>query len=116
MRLRVLQAEFLRLDEEDSSGARSFTRLGDAKGDADGVMFLCPKCFAENGGEVGTHSILIWFQGSRSTFPVRWEARGSSIDDLTLSPSIALNENMKDVPGEPPICRWHGHVTNGDAT
>jgi hypothetical protein len=36
---------------------------------------------------------------------------GDSLDDLTLSPSVNL-----DTPDSGPnSCKWHGHVTKGEA-
>lgn len=63
---------------------------------ADGVMFLCPKCFQANGGSVGTHSIICWrprVPDDVAPKPGRWELVGTGIDDLTLvagSSSILL--------------------------
>jgi len=98
-----------------------FTKIGspghyddvDSLADAHGVMFLCPKCFAKNGGPVGTHSILAWFRDrgvptDEAPGPGRWIASGASYADLTLSPSINL-ENAGRVG-----CQWHGFVTNGE--
>jgi hypothetical protein len=39
----------------------------------------------------------------KKTHP-RWEVAGTSLEDLTISPSIAVGEN--------PEC-WHGHIQNG---
>ncbi len=36
-------------------------------GNADRVMFLCPKCFADNGGEKGTHRIATSPAGALQT-------------------------------------------------
>jgi len=82
---------------------------------ADGIEFLCPKCFAENGGEVGTHLIQVFFAGGDAPDTlghdsegktVRWNALGSGFDDLTLTPSIYVKVG----------CGWHGFVTNGEVT
>lgn len=79
--------------------------------DADGVLFLCPLCYRTNNGKIGTHSVLCWFRGrvpdDRHPGPGRWDVTGTSIDDLSLSPSIQLLGGG---------CSWHGFVTNGDAT
>jgi hypothetical protein len=81
--------------------------------EAQGIRFLCPKCFVKNGGNVGTHLILIWFR-DRSVpadalpGPGRWIATGTGYADLTMSPSINL-ENPDHVG-----CQWHGFVTNGE--
>lgn len=88
--------------------------------EADGIMFLCPACFAKNGGAVGTHSVLVTFAnrnvpddaGSRSADgkPTRWAASGTNLDDLVLTPSILLDASQKPEDG----CHWHGFVgSNG---
>lgn len=84
--------------------------------EADAVTFLCPACFARNGGPVGTHAVLVTFAdrvvpdeaGSRDADgrPSRWRATGTTIDDLVLTPSILLDAKRK--PGEG--CHWHGFV------
>jgi hypothetical protein len=80
--------------------------------EAQGVMFLCPKCFAKNGGNVGTHKLAILFRdrGVPSYVFGQWSASGTGYADLTLSPSINL-ENPDHIG-----CEWHGFVRSGDAT
>src|SRR5437870_5677116 len=59
----------------------------DTLADAQGVWFLCPKCFVENGGVVGTHSCQVTFagrgvtksQGVQGSPPPRWNVSGSSL-------------------------------------
>jgi hypothetical protein len=75
---------------------------------AQGVTFLCPKCFELNGGPVGTHSVLVWFRDrgvadNVTPGPGRWELKGMTLADITLAPSISLSTG----------CKWHGFVTNG---
>lgn len=88
--------------------------------DADQIQFLCPLCYAKNGGSVGTHSVFVTFAGrnvpdeagSRDSDgkPSRWSASGSAIDDLVLTPSILLGAKQKPEHG----CHWHGFVgSNG---
>jgi hypothetical protein len=74
--------------------------------DKQGVVFLCPACFKTNGGKVGTHSIICWFEGRGVPAEVtpgiaRWPVSGTGFHDLTLTPSVDAG------------C-WHGHVTNGE--
>ena len=74
--------------------------------DADGISFLCPKCFETLG-----HSIHVYFEGrntpahlgkNKKGETVRWKiAGGTSLDDLQLTPSILL---------EAGACDWHGFV------
>lgn len=90
--------------------------------EADQIMFLCPLCFDRNGGSKGTHSVLVTFAGrnipegagSRDSTgqPSRWNASGTNLADLVLTPSILLGA------GQPPErgCHWHGFVgSNGIA-
>lgn len=75
--------------------------------EAQGVMFECPKC--------GKHSVLAWFRdrgvpADEVPGPGRWVASGSGYADLTLSPSINL-ENPQHIG-----CEWHGFITSGEAT
>jgi hypothetical protein len=84
----------------------------DTLAEAQGLIFLCPKCFAENGGAVGTHSVLCWFLGrgvpdSEEPGPGRWEALGTGVDDLTFragSSSILLTSG----------CRAHFFIRDGE--
>lgn len=136
MKLADLDAKFIRWDQEErditlvndpalgiAGGThverqmRSFFNDVETLADADGIMFLCPKSFAENKGPVGTHSVLVFFEGSRVPLdckdlgrdshgnPARWKASGTGLHDLTLTPSIL--EGGSDC--------WHGFVTNGEA-
>lgn len=75
--------------------------------EADGVLFACPVCTAAN----HPHAVICWFSGrgvpdTESPGPGRWSASGTTIADLTLSPSV----HLKGAP-----CGWHGWVKNGDA-
>lgn len=84
--------------------------------EADGISFLCPKCFAANAGAVGTHGLHVYFAGrgaperlgkNSKGETVRWTiAGGSDYRDLDLKPSIALQCG----------CLWHGHIEKGEAT
>lgn len=71
---------------------------------ADGIHFLCPKgC---------DHYVGVWFRDRKATpteepGPARWAVSGSSLADLTLSPSINLTG---------PGCGWHGWIRNGEVT
>jgi hypothetical protein len=69
----------------------------DTLAEADGIAFLCPKCFADNSGSRGTHQVLCWrprVPADVSPKPGRWEFEGTGYDDLSLragSSSILLN-------------------------
>lgn len=99
---------------------------------AQGLRFLCPKCFADNiarvppgtGSEaddiqaagVGIHQVEVTFQGRGATdvqgshgnggTATRWAVSGTGYDDLSTTPSILL----LSLPGG---CGWHGYITNG---
>ena len=107
MKLIELEPQFLR-----------FTSTGyayvDTLDEAQGIKFLCPKCFERNGGAVGTHIIVVWFNGrdvDAAAVPTpRWGVAGTGHADLTITPSISL-ESVDKIG-----CQWHGFVTNGEAT
>lgn len=90
--LRLLGAEFIALYEN----RRSFQAV-DSIERADGIWFLCPKCFQKNGGDKGTHMVICWspeVPADVEPKPGRWFLKGTSIDDVTLvagSSSIKLN-------------------------
>lgn len=77
--------------------------------EAHGIIFLCPSCFAKNGGPIGTHSIMVWFKNKgvpdvETPGPGRWAVvSGTGVANLSLAPSIQLSTG----------CLWHGNVTNG---
>jgi hypothetical protein len=110
--LKELDARFCRI-----TGDRSFLTGCDLTA-AQGIIFLCPKCYAANSGPVGTHSVICWFRGrgvpdDLDPRPGRWTPAGTGLDDLTF------------VPGDPPMavsvllaagCGWHGFVRDGEAT
>lgn len=112
MKLKDLDATFLKVGEIDEEGGRSFNTDA-AFAEADGVMFLCPKCYAANGGKVGTHSVICWFAGrvmdDLDPKPGRWNPQGTGLDDLTFVPPGAVSVQL--LGG----CGWHGFVRNGSA-
>ena len=81
MRLRDLEPQFLR-----RKSPREWQNV-DSIEEADGIFFLCPKCFAANGGAIGTHGVMCWRphvpQDTPPT-PGRWEFEGTGYGDLTL--------------------------------
>ena len=105
MKLSELEPQFMKVVT-----AKRFQNV-DTIEEADGVMFLCPKCFKENGGPVGTHRVLCWRPRVSQEIPPtpgRWEFKGTGYDDLTLvagSSSIFLT-------GEG--CGAHFFVKNGE--
>lgn len=110
MKLTELEAQFLKHGTEDG---REVHKYVDSLSEADGVMFLCPKCFSANHGRVGTHMVICWFSGkvSDDVFPKpgRWNPSGNGLSDLTFvgpgAASVLLGGG----------CDWHGFVKNGEA-
>jgi hypothetical protein len=108
MKLTDLEPQFLKIVDEKNY------RHVDLIAEADGVMFLCPKCYMQKGfTRVGVHSILCWRphvpQTHRPT-PGRWEFTGTGYDDLSL---VAGSSGVK-LPDEG--CAAHFHVRNGEIT
>ncbi len=109
MRLVELEPRFQRIVEPGKRWQEV-----DTLAEAQGVMFLCPKCWRSNGGPVGTHAVVCWFldrgvADSETPGPGRWRGLGTSLEDLTLeagSSSILLTGG----------CQWHGFIRNGEVT
>lgn len=82
----------------------------DLVAEADGVMFLCPKCFVENGSSnAGTHQVLCWqphVPPDIAPKPGRWKFVGTGYADLTL---VAGSSSILLTAG----CRAHFFVRNG---
>lgn len=100
---------------EEVTGPREVFAYVDTLAEADGISFLCPLCFTNNGGSVGTHSVICWFEDKvpDETFPKpgRWNPVGTSLDDLSFVPGKKSHSVLLMGDG----CNWHGFVTNGDA-
>jgi hypothetical protein len=109
MKLSELEPTFLVIVDE-----KTMRHTDDIQG-ADGVMFLCPKCYGHNAGPVGTHQVLCWqphVPQSRDPKPGRWRLVGTGYADLTLvagSSSILLMSWCVR-PGCP---NWHGWPEGG---
>lgn len=110
MYLTDIKPQFIQLTDT-RGGHRKVNTLGDA----DGIRFLCPKCFKANGGEVGTHHVICWFEDrvpdDVRPGPGRWRPAGSTYADLSFvagkrSPSVNLTDG----------CKWHGFIKNGKVT
>lgn len=111
LRLRDLDAEFVQRWARE--GQTGWSRV-DSLAEADGVWFLCPKCYLANGGEIGTHHVLCWFVGKVpddvAPRPGRWVPSGTGIDDLTFVGPAAASVLLTSG------CQWHGYIRNGAAT
>lgn len=105
MKLADLDPTFLKLLKPDE------WLMTDVLAEADGVQFLCPKCFAANGNSpVGTHSVVCWKPSvpqDVSPKPGRWELYGTGYDDLTL---VAGSSSVQIIGG----CAAHFHIRNGE--
>jgi len=104
MKLRELDAKFLkRVDSHNFSYV-------DNMNDADGVWFLCPKCFTYNNGKIGTHGVICWrphIPQDTSPTPGRWNFGGNNLDDLTF---VGPNAVSIQLTGG---CNAHFFVRNG---
>lgn len=115
MRLTDLEAKFYRWEKR--ADGHVYHVPVPTLAEAQGVRFLCPKCFAENGGPVGTHSVVCWSRSrgvpdEATPAPGRWTLDGTCIDDLTLNGDPPGNARSVLLTAG---CGWHGFVTNGDA-
>ena len=112
MKLRDLDARLVSYQ----AGPPEIHKHIDALAEADGLMFLCPKCYGANGGPVGTHSVLCWFVGKVpdgiDPKPGRWTPAGTGLDDLSFVPGAGRSNSVLLTSG----CGWHGFVQNGDAS
>lgn len=108
------------------NGPREYMAHVESLVEAQGIWFLCPKCYAGNihrlppgatdveGAGIGVHQVQVTFegrgvkddQGSHGTDgkPTRWNVSGTGYVDLTTAPSILVG----------PTCGWHGYITNGE--
>lgn len=122
MRLREIEPEFLqRRIEPCHAGASGCSIVSehdkhevrpsvDAIDEADGLFFLCPKCFMANSGPVGTHRVLCWrprVPPDVDPKPGRWEFQGTGFDDLTL---VAQSSSILLVGG----CGAHFFIERGE--
>lgn len=122
MRLTELEPQFVKLDfrtetwtirKEDGTsaektGPREYHVFVDKPSDADGIWFLCPKCFSER-GKIGCHSVICWspkVPGNIEPSPGRWNLVGTGYNDLSL---IANPTSVKLEGG----CNAHFTVSNG---
>lgn len=103
---------FTEEDFEEVVGPREHWVTVDTIAEADGIRFVCPKCYNDPPvGREGAHSIVCWFVGKVADHvepkPGRWIPSGSGIDDLTFagpnSASVALTGG----------CMAHFFVRNG---
>jgi hypothetical protein len=125
MRLSELEPQFLRREErieewtrrkedgtdEQVTGPREYQVFVELQ-DADGISFLCPKCFEQNKGSIGTHSVLCWtpkVPPNVDPKPGRWNLVGTSYEDLSL---VAGSSSVLLTSG----CMAHFVVQNGNVS
>lgn len=112
MRLADLDPRFLVLEAPDRWRCEGVTFE-----QASGISFLCPKCYAANGGSVGTHSVICWSRSrgvpdDQKPGPGRWLLAGTGFHDLTLNADPPSGARSIQLHGG---CEWHGFITNGEA-
>lgn len=98
------------------TGPREYRPYVDSLAEAQGILFCCPKCFAETGSNVGVHLCEVTFESrgvpaemgthNKDGKSVRWNVSGDGFHNLTTTPSILLEGG----------CGWHGFITNGEAS
>lgn len=109
MRLLELEPRFLRHEITDG---KLFLVKVDSINEAQGIWFLCPKCWKANEGPVGTHSVICWNPTVPPEIhpkPGRWNLIGTSLEDLSL---VAGSSSILLTAG----CLWHGFITKGEVT
>jgi hypothetical protein len=118
MKLTDLEPQFVKWVGADSSGrahGRGEIRHVATLKQANGVMFLCPKCFRKNRGAAGTHGVICWnaqVPPAVEPGPGRWDMSGNGIDSLTLKGAGGRSDSVLLTSG----CKWHGYVRDGDVT
>lgn len=103
MKLTELQPQFLKREDD------THFQAVDSIVEANGIVFLCPKCFVQNKGPVGTHSVICWNPSVPQTthpIPGRWNLVGTGFADLSL---VAESSSILLTSG----CKWHGFVRGG---
>lgn len=107
MRLLELQPHFfvLKTDYGEDGERRYFHHIDDFN-KATGMRFLCPKCFIENGGEIGTHQLIVWFANHGA--PQGWNVVGTGYNDISFVPPGLTS--IQAVGG----CAVHIQITNGE--
>lgn len=115
LRLSVLYARFLWQVEFSHSWRDDCPSVPQAQG----VMFLCPKCYLEKGSAIGVHSVICWFAGRVSDDvtpgPGRWtpSENSTSIENLTFVPGTPPRSTSVKLTGG---CGWHGFIVSGEAS
>lgn len=108
MKLSELEPEFLKITGDKTS------EYVKTPAEADGVMFVCPKCLHNNGyRRPGVHSVICWEPNvpqTREPKPGRWKMEGSGFHDLTLVAGSSSVLIRKEEGG----CGAHFFIRNGE--
>jgi len=115
MKLTDLAPQWMRYEKRDD-GHTYFVPV-EAISEAQGIKFLCPKCFAEKGTASGVHSVICWSRSRGAPEdarpgPGRWALDGTNFEDLTLNADPPGTKRSVLLIGG---CEWHGFITNGEA-
>lgn len=105
MRLTELEPKFLHFESIESKTYG----LTDDITQADGVMFVCPQCYAAQ-GRPGSHSVICWspkVPPEVSPQPGRWNLVGTGYEDLSL---VAGSSSVLLMGG----CNAHFFVEQGN--
>jgi hypothetical protein len=105
VRFTELEPSFLKFDPND----RKTYGMTDNIAEADGVSFVCPKCFAAQ-GRPGSHSVICWtpkVPQDVAPMPGRWNLVGTGYGDLSL---VAGSSSVLLMGG----CNAHFFVRNGE--
>lgn len=108
VKLTDLQPTFLKHEPKDGQNIiiRDVTIA-----EADGILFLCPKCYTENPGAARIHSVRCWSPKISKTVdpsPGRWALVGTGFHDLSLEATPARSVLLDGG------CNAHFLVTNGE--
>lgn len=111
MRLVDLDPQFLR---HEGKTFRDVATIAEAQG----IRFLCPKCFKANGSANGTHQIICWSRSRGVPDDARpgkgrWSMAGTGYADLTLNADAPSTARSIALQGG---CMWHGFITDGLVT
>lgn len=109
IKLTELQPKFLHFNSDLSH------MFVDTLAEADGISFLCPKCYCEPPvGPDGTHSVKCWFEDKVpvgvNPGPGRWKPAGTGLEDLSFVPG-KKSHSVQILGG----CNWHGFIVKGYA-
>lgn len=104
MKLSELEPTFIKIFDEKS------WKMDVPISDCDGIQFLCPKCFQQNNGKIGTHAVVCFkphVPDSVKPGPGRWSIFGTCFDDITL----AAKSSSISIQGG---CGAHFHIQTGE--